>query len=1080
MIRKIIAYVLTIIIIIISNIVPCAAETDAISNEVDSKIITIKTKVGDSTGAYIGEEEYLIKDGTVYVNDKWIKNRLGLNLKVINSTLDTRIGNDENLQIQEIANEYKDTFSDSVNNIELQISKKNSNLIYYFREGCNYAFAISSYFGVYKINIGSSVLAEKGFWFPMIGILEIFDSYCYVRDESLIVGKPSITVIDILHSNTFNDYYYDIVTDYGETEGIFKAKYNYYNFYSRLKNYVQGALKFDIQQFRNALTYDEMSDALALQLCTFDTAEAQSNRDNIANTALMVDIGSAAIDGYARIAEKVANGSYQHMLDVNNELGEILADKTGFYSTDDFFKALQNSNDAMKESEKATKVFNNIKTVGDTLKHSFAFLNAYLVYLNGINELNHVNRDAVSAVEVFLNQYNQESKFQEYNIGAAGIQKKLSLYKHTKSLYENDELLDNVVIKLTSSEIAIFADASYEQLCTIFPSSFGDAFPVILVTTLGWDLSEGLVNIITNKSFEHLDSALQMHYVTQLESVAETILNDYKYRISLNKDCDLDEYRKLEWIRLKSYYLARESMLLYGQKTINKYPDEMKPVVENIKAEENTLLQHMSVLLSGVHMGRKPSDYANSEDMISEINGNTVTALEELDKNNIMVIEIINDDEIIEQYKSFIQSQSDRSCYSIYDIDKDGYPELFFYESHAQERDAFCDIYYYRSGNFELLERTHGPGFWHVWPTYASYPNGNGMVEYGAVKGYEFVNVQTLNDGMLNTEEVYYSKEGAKYYLDSGDQAYYESHNNNPINHQYYQSETSCPYFEGSYLLGRSAMNDYTALNEAFSDFEEIEPSAEIQNDTQTPHIITFSDVSLLNESESKDIVSNADGETYSVEFETFDIDDYCAGLDLSVNDNKESFSLSGDRIYFAFVDSVYVADIDSEDSYGNFIAVLGGEDGEMVTYVFAFNENEIQQVESFHGEFVPESINGNTTMLLTYNLGMPAPSYGCFTVRPEITVSGLSAEQSTLHCGKTTYSGEEGYFEEGVGPTIDTDLDIYAEPECVTYIGSIPAGNYVDWMYISYQESVYDWTIYVNSGDLEGYVLFRNLRKAA
>ena len=41
------------------------------------------------------------------------------------------------------------------------------------------------------------------------------------------------------------------------------------------------------------------------------------------------------------------------------------------------------------------------------------------------------------------------------------------------------------------------------------------------------------------------------------------------------------------------------------------------------------------------------------------------------------------------------------------------------------------------------------------------------------------------------------------------------------INHQYYFGESYCPYYEGSYLLAQSAMDDFTAVYEAFEDFEE-------------------------------------------------------------------------------------------------------------------------------------------------------------------------------------------------------------------------------------------------------------------
>ena len=219
-----------------------------------------------------------------------------------------------------------------------------------------------------------------------------------------------------------------------------------------------------------------------------------------------------------------------------------------------------------------------------------------------------------------------------------------------------------------------------------------------------------------------------------------------------------------------------------------------------------------------------------------------------------------NTNDIIDKYKNFIASQNELLFYSIYDIDKDGYPELFFYENHPQERESFCDIYSYSGDEFKLIERTHGPGFWHVLPIYASYPNGNGIVEYGAVKGYEFVDVHTLNDGILNTEEVYYSREGAKYYLDSSDQTYYESQYNNPINHQYYQSETSSPYFEGSYLLGSNAKDNFTAVYEAFG-VENVQSVAIDENNAEVIDLYEYRKTDVWELAEMIGGMSQGDGE---------------------------------------------------------------------------------------------------------------------------------------------------------------------------------------------------------------------------
>ena len=172
--------------------------------------------------------------------------------------------------------------------------------------------------------------------------------------------------------------------------------------------------------------------------------------------------------------------------------------------------------------------------------------------------------------------------------------------------------------------------------------------------------------------------------------------------------------------------------------------------------------------------------------------------------------------EAIEDYKNFIRSKN--NSYKIYDIDKDGYPELFFSELHYQEREAFTDIYTYSDGEFTYLDRTYDFIFWQAFPKYASYPNGNGIVQYARGRGKETVSVEKWVDGVNSSDTVYstdflqdHIERDQTYYRDVNDDAY-----ETEINHQFYQSETSCPYFEGSYLLGLSAKDNFTAVYEAF------------------------------------------------------------------------------------------------------------------------------------------------------------------------------------------------------------------------------------------------------------------------
>lgn len=188
-----------------------------------------------------------------------------------------------------------------------------------------------------------------------------------------------------------------------------------------------------------------------------------------------------------------------------------------------------------------------------------------------------------------------------------------------------------------------------------------------------------------------------------------------------------------------------------------------------------------------------------------------------------------NQDEIIEQYKTFIQSQNtgnDYQNYIIYDIDKDGYPELLILTTIPEERRSVYEIYSYKSGSFEFKTQCknclpHGPA------AYASYPNGNGMIAHYSFRGAEGVILLSLNGYEMQEEQLYLERieeHPTQFYLDEYDPIYADSYNhNNYLNHQFYVGEAASPYCDGSYLLGQSAMDDFTALYEAFDTSKEVE-----------------------------------------------------------------------------------------------------------------------------------------------------------------------------------------------------------------------------------------------------------------
>ena len=65
-------------------------------------------------------------------------------------------------------------------------------------------------------------------------------------------------------------------------------------------------------------------------------------------------------------------------------------------------------------------------------------------------------------------------------------------------------------------------------------------------------------------------------------------------------------------------------------------------------------------------------------------------------------------------------------------------------------------------------------------------------------------------------------KESANYYPEKYEERFTDGlFDKSFINHQYYLGESYNPYYEDSYLLAHSAMDDFTAVYEAFEDFKE-------------------------------------------------------------------------------------------------------------------------------------------------------------------------------------------------------------------------------------------------------------------
>ena len=208
----------------------------------------------------------------------------------------------------------------------------------------------------------------------------------------------------------------------------------------------------------------------------------------------------------------------------------------------------------------------------------------------------------------------------------------------------------------------------------------------------------------------------------------------------------------------------------------------------------------------------------------------------------------------------------------------------------------------------------------------------------------------------------------------------------------------------------------------------------------------------------------DANGSTYRIRYDDAGTTDDCVRLNLYVNDIAESYS--NDSVWGLFQIDVYVTDIDISDSYYNIAVTFIGEDTESKTALFAFNDDDISMIGEFDGWLVPESASGDGTVLLEFDIGVAMRDYGSFVARPEISVHDLSAEQVKVHSGRKLKF--DSAYEEGFVVPLTSNLTVYADINCTSAVGTIPAGTSVS---CEYPEVTAYGEFYVTGGSVSGYV---------
>lgn len=151
--------------------------------------------------------------------------------------------------------------------------------------------------------------------------------------------------------------------------------------------------------------------------------------------------------------------------------------------------------------------------------------------------------------------------------------------------------------------------------------------------------------------------------------------------------------------------------------------------------------------------------------------------------------------------------------YYIYDIDKDGIPELLLTTDDGPNQGL--EVFSYKEG--QAYSAGVLWGFSNGVPIPASYPEGNGIVLTEIARDYECVWVIPMEDGRMTGDVRTSANSVYEEPLYDPVSVYYQNAEEDfgsSVGHPY-RTETEEPFFDGSQLLGLNSVSDDTALREA-------------------------------------------------------------------------------------------------------------------------------------------------------------------------------------------------------------------------------------------------------------------------
>lgn len=510
---------------------------------------------------------------------------------------------------------------------------KNSSMKFYMRNGSDVAYMYGR--DTIEIKLGEKVRkVDDHLMVPAIMFFKLIDVDYKIEDDMVCLYPSELTAMDILTANNLNNYNFDIVADTDIENDEYMMKTGGIVLYRKLKDIIQGVVTHDFEKIK---TYVDDSSVIAAnladQISQCSVSESDKIADKIASDNMKADtfeVIMTCISDYLvgeedtiRVllgdADKKDPGILTH--GAEEAYKQILSNWD--VAEKELLEKVSNSGDASLESkietilkhfdaENAALAAEQYKVqVGGSLLEGgttvvSAAISATVTNCSLVNQIDASVQENVSAFKQYINCYNEMyeaigefggSQNQAYNIVEGRVtmskglidelEKKASMYdgKNTNT-WQNEELRKAVFKDVLNSAASVGAG---EVAGKFTNSKFIGGWKGILLS-FGWYILEIIANNATGKSFDALDALYNSIFAMQLENDSEVITAWY------GKQDNMDLYRQLAWLQLKSYYLARMNYVAYC------YPNDWKQYetdMPELYRENEGLLEMMAVLMYG-------------------------------------------------------------------------------------------------------------------------------------------------------------------------------------------------------------------------------------------------------------------------------------------------------------------------------------------------------------------------------------------------------------------------------------------------------------------------------------------------